>query len=102
MLDNVDELKKAVEGMHQCTAEFAESVPVNEVFNGRTVWEGIVQVFKLTGHPSANLCYAWSSPIDGSTKRKFFAVLNIPPVISAQEAVRAAIVEEYRQKHTKT
>ena len=48
------------------------------------------------GHPRATRAYAWSSPIEGSTKRRFFAVLHIPPVTSAVEAVRAAIVAEHR------
>jgi transposase len=40
--------------------------------------------------------YAWSSPIEGSTKRRFFAVLGIPPIVSPLDAVRAAIVQESR------
>jgi hypothetical protein len=31
-----------------------------------------------------------------SDKLRFFAVLHILPIISAQDAVRAAIVQEYR------
>jgi hypothetical protein len=45
---------------------------------GATVWEGVVHVFDLEGHPKATRAYAWSSPIEGSTKRRFFAVLGIP------------------------
>ena len=99
MIDNIDDLRKAIEGMHHCTAEFAEAVELRESFQGKPVWEGIVQIFTLTGHPSAHLCYAWSSPIDENTKRRFFAVLNAPPVNSAHDAVKAAIVEEYRHKN---
>jgi hypothetical protein len=33
-----------------------------------------------------------------STKRKFFAVLHVPPVTSAKDAVSAAIVQEYKNK----
>ena len=40
------------------------------------VWEGVVHVFDLVGHPTATRAYAWSSPIEGSTKRRFFAVLH--------------------------
>jgi hypothetical protein len=43
---------------------------------GSTVWEGMVHVFDLEGHPKATRAYAWSSPIEGSTKRGFFAVLH--------------------------
>ena len=40
--------------------------------------------------------HAWSSPVEGSDKRRFFAVLHLPPVTSPAEAVRAAIVAESR------
>jgi hypothetical protein len=61
-----NEFKKAVEAQHGCTATFAQSVPVKETFGGKTVWEGIVHVFKISGHPKAHEAYAWSSPIEGS------------------------------------
>ncbi len=91
-----DQLKQAVENQHGGTATFVESVPVKEEFQGNTVWEGVVHVFDLEGHLDATRAYAWSSPIEGSTKRRYFAVVQIPPVTSAVEAVRAAIVSEYR------
>jgi len=71
-------------------------VPVKETFGGKTVWEGIVHVFKIYGHPQANQAYAWSSPIEGSDKRRFFAVLHRPPITSPVEAVRAAIIAEHK------
>ena len=40
--------------------------------------------------------YAWSSPIEGSDKRRFFAVLHVPPITLPVEAVRAAIVAEQK------
>ena len=90
------ELKRSVESMHACKAALAQSVPVSEAFEGNTVWEGVVYVFDLTGHPKATRAYAWSSPIEGSDKRRFFAVLHQGPVTSPVEAVRAAIVAEVR------
>jgi hypothetical protein len=71
---------------------------VKEVFEGETVWEGVVQVFELKDHPKATRCYAWSHGLDSSKKRRFFAVLHQGPLDSAQAAVRAAIVKEYRKK----
>lgn len=71
-----------------------------ETFNGVTVWEGMVHVFDLEDHPSATKAYAWSSPIEGSTKRRFFAVLHLGGIRSPQDAVRAAIVAEHRQRGT--
>jgi hypothetical protein len=48
--------------------------------------------------PTATRAYAWSSPIAGSDKRRFYAVLHVPPVNSAADAMRAAIVADYRNK----
>ncbi len=91
---DTSQLKQAVESQHGCTATLAQSVPVKETFGGKTVWEGVVHVFKINGHPKASQAYAWSSPIEGSDKRRFFAVLHMPPITSPVEAVRAAIVAE--------
>jgi hypothetical protein len=96
--DNPSELRRAVERMHTCKASLAQSVPVTETFESKTVWEGVVHVFDLTGHPKATRAYAWSSPIEGSDKRRFFAVLHLPPVTSPVEAVRAAIVAEHKAR----
>jgi hypothetical protein len=49
-----------------------------------TVWEGMVHVFDLEGHPKATRAYAWSSPIEGSTKRRLFAVLHGGDQIAAR------------------
>lgn len=92
-----DQLKQAVESQHGCTAMLVQSVPVKETFGGKTVWEGIVHVFRIHGHPQASQAYAWSSPIEGSEKRRFFAVLHVPPITSPVDAVRAAIIAE--KKH---
>ena len=83
--------------MHGGSAQLTQSVPIRETFEGKTVWEGVVHVFGLTGHPTASRAYAWSSPIEGSTKRRFFAVLHQPPVGSPQAAVRAAIIVEHQR-----
>lgn len=97
-MSEVGQLRKAVERLHGGTATLAQSVPVRETFDGKTVWEGVVHVFDLAGHPSATRAYAWSSPIEESTKRRFFAVLHTDRINSPLEAVRAAIVAEGRQQ----
>ena len=80
------------------TATLVQSVPVNESFDGNPVWQGTVHVFDLEGHPKANRAYAWSSPIEGSDKRRFFAVLHMGGITGPVEAVRAAIVAERRAR----
>lgn len=91
-----DSLRQAVEGLHECSATFAEEIAVTETFQGQTVWDGVVHAFDLSGHPQASTCYAWSSPIEGSENRRIYAVLKLPPVDSAAAAVRASIVQDHR------
>jgi hypothetical protein len=62
--------------MRSCSSTWVESVHVLETFSGRTVWNGAVQIFDLTGHPNAKRCYAWSHATEGS-KRRFYAVLQL-------------------------
>jgi hypothetical protein len=95
----LDRLQVAIQHLHNCGAVWRESVPVHEMFRGKTVWRGDVEVFDLTGHPKAQRCYAWSHP-DGPDNRNepFVAVLEIPPVVGPQAAVKAGIVAEIRRK----
>ena len=89
-----DQLGAAVEGQHGGTATFIQAVPVDERHEGETVWQGTVHIFDLVGNPTATRAYAWSSPIEGSNKRRFFAVLHMGGIKSPRDAVRAAIVAE--------
>jgi hypothetical protein len=94
----IDDLKQAVERLHHCQASFIEDVAVVEKFGEETVWSGIVSVFLIKGHPKADKCYAWSSPIEGSTKRRYYAVLHIAPIDSPEKAVRASIIEDFKEE----
>jgi hypothetical protein len=90
-----DQLQKAIEGLHRCSARWVRSVLVKETREGDAVWEGVVHVFDLEGHATASRVYAWSSPIEGTPdQRRFFAVMHQPPVTSPAAAVRASIAAE--------
>lgn len=93
----IQELRDAIHRMHGAEATHIESVPVREKFHGQTVWDGIVEVFDLKGHAKASRVYAWTHDTDDpKNPKRHVAVLHIPPVISPQTAVRAAIVQELR------
>jgi hypothetical protein len=94
---SLDQLKQAVESQHGGTATFVQSVPLREMHGEQLVWDGVVNVFDLAGHPKANRAYAWSYEI-GDGRRMFFAVLHAPPITGPRDAVRAAIVAEARAK----
>jgi len=100
---DVEDVKRAVENLHHCKAFYIEDVAVMENFGDQTVWSGIVHVFKIEGKSKADKCYAWSSPIEGSTKRHYYAVLHVPPIDSPENAVRASIVNDHEHnKKTNT
>jgi len=94
---SVDQLQRAVEGQHGGKAALVDALPIKEIFLGQTVWEGVVHVFDLEGHPQATSAYAWSSPIENSDRRRFYAVLHLGGIRSPLDAVRAAIVAERRE-----
>ncbi len=83
--------------LHGAEATHVESVPVKETFKGQTVWEGIVEVFDLVGHPTAHRVYAWAHETDDPNKPiRHVTVLHLHPIKSAQDAVKAAIAQEIR------
>jgi hypothetical protein len=86
-----NEIRQAVELSAECPAEHIETVAVVEMFGHQTVWEGAVEVFKLIGHPKAKRAYGWAY-LDGKENR-YVVVLEIPPVDSANTAVRLAIAQ---------
>ena len=88
-------LQKAIRATHGCDSQHVETVPVVERFHGKTVWEGDVEVFDLVGHPKAQRAYAWA--YDVATGSRTLAVLELPPVISPQTAVKVAIAAQIRE-----
>ncbi len=94
-------MQDVIRKLHGAEATHVESVPVKETFQGKTVWEGIVEVFDLHGHPKATRVYAWAHETDDPQKpRRHVAVLHIHPVTSPVLAVRAAIAQEFRNLGT--
>lgn len=92
-MTEIERLQKAIKDLHDCDSEHIESVPVREVFQGQTAWEGTVEVFRLLDHPTGKQAYAWSYKTDQG-KRQYVAVLGMPPVNSPVDAVRAYIVAQ--------
>jgi hypothetical protein len=47
----IEELQDVIRRLHGVESTHVESMPVKETFQGKTVWEGVVEVFDLIGHP---------------------------------------------------
>jgi hypothetical protein len=92
-----DELRGVIRQLHGVESRHLESIPVKEMFQGKTVWEGVVEVFELIGHPTAVRLYAWTHVTDDPTNpRRHVTVLHSHPIKSAEDAVRAVIIQEFR------
>lgn len=95
--DYLTALKDAIRHLHGLEAEHADTVPVTETFHGETVWQGEVEVFNIRGHPKARRAYAWAHLAgENDESKRYVAVLELPPVVSAETAVRAAIMQEIK------
>jgi hypothetical protein len=96
-LTPIEELRDVIRRLHEADSTHVASVPVKEIFQGRTVWDGIVEVFDLIGHPTASRLYAWSHDTDDPVaSRRHVTVLHAEAVTSPILAVRAAIIQEFR------
>ena len=96
--DYLARVSVAVSHLHKCGATYAQTVSVHEVFRGETVWQGDVEVFDLQGHPKAKRCYAWSHRQgENDQDARFVAVLEIPPVESAETAIRVQVVKDFKK-----
>jgi hypothetical protein len=92
----LEELETIIVKLHGCEATPVETVPVTEIYRGKVVWTGEVVVFALRGHPRAGRCYAWGFPDELGTLETT-TILEIPPVLSPEMAVRVALASRPRQ-----
>jgi hypothetical protein len=99
-MDYLEELRDVIRRLHGVESTHIQSVPIKEVFQGKTVWEGIVEVFDLKNHPKAPRAYAWAYETENPNKPRHVVVLHLGPITSPLLAVRAAIVEEFRNRET--
>ena len=81
-------------------AKHVESVPVMRTWQGKTVWDGVVE--NLTSRPpwyaSGLRLVTQDRHPDNPTRH--VTVLHIPPVVNPITAVRAAILQEFQDAQT--
>ena len=92
MSERTGDLRTAIKTMHQCKAAHERSAVIVEKFKNQTVGEGVVESFALTGRPQAKRRHAWRYQDTGGTQHE--NVLEIPPVVLPQTAVRAVIAAD--------
>jgi hypothetical protein len=97
--DYLAQLAVAIKQLHHCEAVHRETIPVHDIFQGQTIWQGDVEVFDLTGHPNASRAFGWSrrDEVNDQTER-FVTVLELAPITSPLTAVRAAIMDDAKKR----
>jgi hypothetical protein len=96
-VSEINELREVIRKVHGSRAVHLKSVPVKEVYHGKTVWDVVVQVFLLRDHPQTNKVYAWSYATDDlEHPKRHVTVLHIPPAITPENAVKVALLQEFR------
>lgn len=98
-----NQLKRLIETQHGAKSTFVKSVRIHRSPEGQSNWDGVVHVFDLDNHPKAKRAFAWSSPISGSGKPRFFAVLQMDAITTPIQAVKAAsaAIREWGARGTK-
>ena len=91
----IAKLKNAIRATLGCGAHHFTTVPVMELFRGEIAWQGDVEIFDLIKHPKAQHCYAWGY-YEGETMH-MSAVLGLPPVNSAETAVRVVLAAKAKE-----
>jgi len=83
----IERLQQVIFHLHKADSKHVGTVPVEEIFRGKTLWKGNVEVFDLTGHPKAKRCYGWTH----GEPEEFITILELPPVTDAQSAVKIGV-----------
>jgi hypothetical protein len=93
----IERLQQVIFHLHKAGSTWVKSVPVHEVFRGKTLWKGDVEVFDLTGHPKAKRCYGWTY----GEPEEFIIILELPPVTDAQNAVKVGVSYQIKKARAK-
>jgi hypothetical protein len=93
----LDRMRHVIQDLHGAGSRHVGSIQVRESYRGEIVWDGVFEVFAVIGHPNGTQACAWSHRTDHGGRR-YVALLHVPPVNSAADAVRAAIVAEHRAR----
>ena len=91
--DYIERLKQVIFHLHKTGAVHLCSVPVHEVFHGKTLWKGDVEMFELTEHPKAKNCYGWTY----GEPEEFIIILQLPPVTDAKSAVKVGVAHQIKK-----
>ena len=96
-MNYIEELRDVIRNLHGAEATHVETVPVKEIHDGQTIWEGEVEVFDID-HPKTSRVFAWAHDTDDPERpRRHVTVLQIPPATTPRKAVQLSIMSDFRE-----
>ena len=95
--DYIARVQVALTQLHNCGAIWRESVSIHEIFQGKTLWQGEVEVFDLHNHPKAKRAYGWTF----GQPEEFITILELPPVTDAASAVKVGVAYQIKKARKK-
>lgn len=90
-------LRRTILCEYSAHSDHIDRIRVMGIIDGQYIFDGHVQMFFLRDHPTATVCYAWAYT-NKSGQVIVVTVLALPPVDSAQKAVRAAVLKQGSQE----
>ncbi len=99
----ISQLAAAVERRVGFKARHNHESEVRLDFDDGSVWEGLIYVFDVQGHPMIQRAYAWPSAVPasqakgirrrpaGAELRDVHVVFHLPSITSAKEAARSIL-----------
>jgi len=92
-------LQAAIQKAYGREAKHVESVPIQETFQGKVVWQGVVEVFDLVEHSLAKRAYAWGLALrDTGNEVRIVTILGMSPVDSPRKAVQVSILADAKSQ----
>ncbi len=89
MSERIANIKRAIERKVGGIATHVGSKVVTERFQGKIIWEGVVEMFDLAMNPKVKRCYAWMYRENG--EMHYETVNETEEVNSPELAVKEAI-----------
>jgi hypothetical protein len=89
--NNLAALTSAIQKAYGCESLWIRTSQITQAHEGELAWEGSVETFALSGHPTALLCYAWSR-VAGS-ELEHVIILHGLAVSSPSDAVRSYMTD---------
>ena len=92
-------LQAAIQKTYGRKARHVESVPIQESFQGKVVWKGVVEVFDLVEHSLAKRAYAWGHAArDTGNEVQIVTILGVSPIDSPLKAVQVSILADVKRQ----